>query len=160
MAQAQSLPNPVHIGKRLARLATIQALYQNNYAEQPIGEIIAGGLAQNFAFLRDEAVSTPDLAVEPDAELFGQIVSGVANQTDTLDEMLVGALDTKFSGNRMEILLRMILRAGVFELYNHTSIPSGVIINDYIDVTRAFFDGKESGLVNAVLDKLAGKLRA
>ena len=42
----------------------------------------------------------------------------------------------------------------------HGSIPAGVIINDYVDVTHGFFNAKEPGLVNAVLDRLAKTLRA
>ena len=48
----------------------------------------------------------------------------------------------------------------MIELHNHPAISAGVIINDYVDVAHSFFDSKEPGLVNAVLDKLAKTLRA
>ena len=38
-------------------------------------------------------------------------------------------------------------------------IPSKVVINEYLDVTRAFFEEDEPGLVNAVLDAIARSLR-
>ena len=91
--------------------------------------------------------------------MFGDIVTGVTQNTTTLDEMIAGALDSKFRPQRIEILLRAILRAGAYELHQHGKIPAGVIINDYVDVAHAFFGAKEPGLVNAVLDKLAKNLR-
>ena len=60
----------------------------------------------------------------------------------------------------MEPLLKAILRAGTFELQHRGLTSTGVIVNDYIDVAHSFFDAKEPGLVNAVLDKLAKTLRA
>ena len=66
----------------------------------------------------------------------------------------------QISGDRMEVLLRAILRAGAYELHHHAKIPAAVLINDYVDVAHAFFDAKEPGLVNGVLDKLAKSLRS
>ena len=74
--------------------------------------------------------------------------------------MIAGAFDSKAAAERLEILLRAILRAGVYELYHQSAIPTGVIINDYVDIAHAFFADREPGLVNGVLDKLAKGLRA
>ena len=35
-----------------------------------------------------------------------------------------------------------------------------MIINEYVDVAKAFFDEDEPGMVNGVLDRVARKLRA
>lgn len=150
-------PAAAHTAKRLARLAAVQVLYQSNYEQQPLAQIIRDNIDRNFASLRDEGDVAQDL---PDAELFGTIVNGVSQNMPLLDEMIAGSLDERFSAARLEILLRTILRAGAYELLHHGQIPIGVIINDYVDVARAFFNGKEPGLVNGMLDKLAGVLRA
>jgi N utilization substance protein B len=144
-----------HAARRLARLAAVQALYQIHYEQQPVAQIIRDCVDTGFAMPDDDAA-----VGVPDAGLFGDIVRGVASHVAALDEMIAGALDAKLSAARLEILLRSILRAGVYELHHHAQIPAGVIINDYVDVARSFFNGKEPGLVNGVLDKLAGKLRA
>jgi N utilization substance protein B len=143
--------------KRLARLAAVQALYQSTYGEETLAQIVRGSIDQGFkAFIEDEGAET---FAAPDAELFSSLVFGVAENQEQLDELLAGALDARFSPERMEILLRMILRAGTFELLHQGSTPAPIIISDYVDVARAFFQAKEPGLVNAVLDKLAKKLR-
>ncbi len=160
MTTKTNTPAATHAAKRLARLAAVQALYQNHYEQQPLAQIVQDSAAHEFAGLRDDVDGGEAIPGSPDAELFGDIVRGVAANLAALDEMIAGALDARLSPSRLELLLRSILRAGVYELLHHVKIPAGVIINDYVDVTRSFFNGKESGLVNGVLDKLAGKLRA
>ena len=140
--------------KRLARLAAVQGLYRIALTGHPATDIIC-----DFREHPPELDSGETLT-NMDKELFGEIVTGVTEQEKTLDEMLAGAFDAKVSADRMEILLRAILRAGAYELHHHGKIPAGIIINDYVDVAHAFFDAKEPGLVNAILDKLAKKLRA
>jgi N utilization substance protein B len=145
-------------GKRLARLAAVQALYQSAQTQRSAKEII-----RDFQLHPPELLSegdTTDSSTRMDRDLFNQLVTGVMTHVDDLDIMLSGAIDDKFSIARMEILLRSILRAGAFELHHHTATASGIIVNDYIDIAHAFFNDKEPGLVNAVLDRLAKKLRS
>lgn len=144
--------------KRLARLAAVQGLYRIEMTQHSAKDVISDFSAHPASFLQD--IHEGEGAALADKELFAQIVAGVTKDTTTLDEMIAGALDAKVSAGRIEILLRAILRAGSFELLNHGPIPTGVIINDYVDVAHAFFGAKEPGLVNAVLDKLAKNLRA
>jgi len=59
----------------------------------------------------------------------------------------------------MHTLLRSILRAGVFELQNRKDVPARVIINEYLDVAKSFYEEDEPKLVNGVLDHLARKIR-
>lgn len=147
--------------KKLARLVAVQALYRASFAEETLGEIIAATLDQAGQIIEgeDEGDGLPVLD-KPDPELFASIVNGVTQNQETLQEMLKGALDARHSFDRMEKLLRNILLAGAYELHHHADIQSGIIINDYVDVARAFFAAKEPGLVNAILDKLAKTLRS
>jgi N utilization substance protein B len=144
-----------HGAKRLARLAAVQGLYQIALTKDSAEHIIKNFREHPSILLQEEN----DLS-QVDQELFSDIMTGVSKDNAVLDEMIIGAFDNKSSAERIEVLLRAILRAGAFELHNHGPIPAGVIINDYVDVTHAFFGAKEPGLVNAVLDKLAKSLRS
>ena len=62
--------------------------------------------------------------------------------------------------DRLEALLRAVLRAGGFELLARPETPAKVVINQYVDVAHAFFGRGEPGFVNGVLDRLAHQLRA
>jgi N utilization substance protein B len=44
-------------------------------------------------------------------------------------------------------------------LQTRDDIPARVTISEYVHLTDAFFDSREPGLVNAVLDRLARVLR-
>jgi len=149
---------PTSSAKRLARLAAVQALYQMTLIPRPAAQVVAEFRSHPQALLNEtgEDGASPDV----DHALFGAIVTGVTDHAGDLDGMIAGALSSGNTVDRLEILLRSILRAGVYELHHQSAIPTGVIINDYVDVTHAFFGAKEPGLVNGILDKLAKGLRA
>lgn len=94
-----------------------------------------------------------------DAALFAELVRGTNGKLDDVDRMVSSCLDEAWPVERMEVLLRAILRCGAFEMFSRTSVPARVVISEYVRVTDAFFEGKEPALVNAVLDKLARVLR-
>ena len=56
---------------------------------------------------------------------------------------------------RVDATLRAILRAAAFELLRRRDIPAKVVITEYIDVARAFYEDDATGLVNAALDSIA-----
>lgn len=147
-------------GRRAARLAAVQALYQMEFtgvsARQAIGEFVRHRLSQGDA--PDGEPDEPPLEA-PDRLLFAAIVEGVRSRTDDLDTMIASALSAEWKVERMEVILRSILRAGAFELYARPETAPAIIINDYVDVAHAFFTQKEPGLVNAVLDRLGRGLR-
>jgi N utilization substance protein B len=141
--------------RRLARLAAVQGLYQIALAPEP-AEALIQRFRENPAVLLQEEQTV----IAVDVELFSRIVSGVSEHQAELDKMIAGAVDARMSADRLEPLLKAILRAGAFELLHSADVPEGIIVNDYIDVTHGFFDAKEPGLVNAILDRLAKKLRS
>ena len=61
---------------------------------------------------------------------------------------------------RIDVTLRAILRAGAYELGNRADVPARVVIAEYVDVAKAFFEDDVPGMVNGVLDALARQLRA
>ncbi|HYE50849.1 MAG TPA: transcription antitermination factor NusB [Azospirillaceae bacterium] len=137
-----------------ARLGAVQALYQidlTGAAPEPIiTEYVTWRLGQEL---------DGDRYVTPDGELFAQIVRGVASRGADVDQLLGGALDKQWPLERLETLLRAILRAGAFELLSGTGTAARIVINDYIDVAHAFFAGREPGMVNGVLDRVARSVR-
>ena len=77
-----------------------------------------------------------------------------------LDRLIDNALQQGWPLRRVEAVLRAILRAGAYELKNRKDVPARVTIKEYTDVAAAFFGGDEVGMINAVLDGLARRLRA
>ena len=60
---------------------------------------------------------------------------------------------------RLAELLEMD-QGNISKLEKRTDIPARVIVSEYVDVAHAFVDKTETGMVNAVLDKLARSTRA
>lgn len=146
--------------KRLARLVAVQALYQASFEQEELSVILRRCLDDVSAGLNDEEGEGEVILEKPDSTLLLQIVHGVMDHREALEEMVIGSLSEKLASGRMETLLKAILLAGAFELHHHAKIATGIIISDYVDVARAFFNAKEPALVNAVLDRLGKTLRA
>jgi N utilization substance protein B len=137
-----------------ARLAAVQALYQMDIAAKGLNEILAefekhwlGGEVEGSQYLPAEAA------------FFRDIVGGTLREQRKLDPMVDTALAEGWPLKRIEALLRAVLRAGAYELDQRRDIPARVIVSEYVDVAHAFVDREETGMVNAVLDALARKLR-
>ncbi len=139
-----------------ARLIAVQALYQLELAGGTPDEAILQ--AQEFAHVGDEELAASAL-VGPDLSLISDLVHGVVDRRVEIDPMIDTALSEERSVDRLETLLRITLRAGVYELLARSDIDVPVVISEYVDIAKAFFHNKEPALVNGVLDRLAQTLR-
>jgi N utilization substance protein B len=143
-----------------ARLAAVQGLYQMDMASTGINDVIRDLTATP---LRDTAISDEqggDIeTTRPDATFLAELLRGVVRIQRDIDPLIDNQLAAGWRLARVDSTLRAILRAAVFELQERKEIPGRVVINEYIDIARAFFDGDEPKVVNGVLDKLAKRLR-
>lgn len=141
-----------------ARLAAVQALYQIDLGGGSMEDALLDFLGQRG----DETVDAPDgeVAIQPDRNLFAEIVRGVWARREELADMIGAALVDGWPLNRLEIVLRCILEAGVYELLARPNVPVRVVIDEYVDLAHAFYAGAEPGMVNGVLNTLAHRLRA
>jgi transcription antitermination protein NusB len=87
------------------------------------------------------------------------VVRGVEAAGSELDDMIAAVLAEDHDVERLETVLKVVLRAGAFELSHRLDVPARVTIKEYVDVAEAFYGLKETKLVNAVLDRLARELR-
>lgn len=139
----------------VARLAAVQALYQLDMSGEHVSEVIA-----DFRSNRLGSEMDGDQYRDADADWFNLIVKGVVAQQLALDPEIHSVLTDDWPLSRIDSTLRAILRAGAFELNDRKDVPTAVIINEYVDIARAFFEeDDEPKLVNAVLDRLARKYR-
>ena len=139
--------------KSAARLAAVQVLYQMRLNNQG-----AAPALREYAQDRAGKPVDGDLLVMPDEETLDGIVRGAEERAADIDGIVSGALRDG-GRERVETLLDCILKAGVCELLTRGDIETGIIINDYLNVTTSFYAGPEKKLVNAVLDKVAKTVR-
>ncbi len=137
-----------------ARLAAVQALYQMDLAGSGLNEILA---EFESCWIGREVEGAQYLPAE--AAFFRDIVTGVVREQRTLDPLIDAALAERWPLKRIEAILRAVLRAGAYELKHRLDVPARVVVSEYADVTAAFVEREETGMVNAVLDQLARNLR-
>lgn len=138
-----------------ARLAAVQALYQMDVGGAGVLEVVAEYEAHRLGQEIDGEVYR-----RADPQWFRSIVSGVVSGQRQLDPMIRSALTADWPLSRLDSTLRAILRAGAYELTNRGDVPIAVIVSEYVDIAKAFYDEDEPKLVNAVLDRLARRIRA
>jgi N utilization substance protein B len=138
-----------------ARLAAVQALYQMDIAGTGLNDILAEFEGH---WIGREVEGEQYLPAE--AAFFRDVVGGVVREQRTLDPLIDTALSQAWPLKRIEAILRAVLRAGAYELTHRRDIPARVVVSEYVDVAHAFVEREETGMVNAVLDQIARKLRA
>jgi len=138
-----------------ARLAAVQALYQMDIAGTGLNEILAE--FENH-WIGREVEGAQYLPAE--AAFFRDIITGVVREQRKLDPLIDQALAERWPLKGIEAILRAVLRAGAYELDHRRDVPARVVVSEYADVAAAFVEREETGMVNAVLDQLARKLRA
>lgn len=142
--------------RRIARLAAAQALYQIEVAGVGADAVLLEFLEHRLDDEIDDGLKLADM----DRALFKDLVGGVSLRKAQLDGLLEPLLLPDWTLERLEMLLRVILRAGAYELAQRTDVPPKVAITEYVDLAHDFFGGREPALVNGVLDSLARSVRA
>src|SRR5207248_8772920 len=138
-----------------ARLAAVQALYQMDIAGTGLNEILAEFESH---WIGRELEGSQYLPAE--AAFFRDVVGGVVREQRALDPLIDDALAKSWPLKRIEAILRAVLRAGAFELGHRRDVPARVVVSEYVDVAHAFVERNETGMANAVLERIARKLRA
>ncbi|MFO1129407.1 MAG: transcription antitermination factor NusB [Rhodospirillales bacterium] len=147
-------PRQPQLPRRSARLAAVQAVYEIAVSDADVETIL-----DNFLHQRWPRSGANDRLPPPDLRLLTTMLRGVVAATPALDQEIDAILANRRGAERIELLLRAILRVGAFELMAMEAVPTKVILNEYINLAHAFFAGGEPALVNAVLDRLALRYR-
>lgn len=140
-----------------ARLLAVQAIYQNQQNQKPVSALVKEYMDHRAGMDVDGQTM-----VTPDGVLLKNIIEGVHARHKELAAIIDAHVKKSEEGKsrQTEPLLLAILLAGTYELLAHQDTDFPVIINDYLNVTHAFYDKMEAGLVNGILDPIARQLRA
>ena len=142
-----------------ARVAAVQALFQSEQSGETAETVLdqflrhrlgAGGSAGGF---EDGVVQ------DADARLFANIVRGAAKKGEELDAAIRPLLSKDWTLEKIDPVLRALLRAAAAELTAPKDPPARVVINEYLDVAAGFLDAESTRFANGVLDAMAHALR-
>lgn len=138
-----------------SRLAAVQALYQHDME----GTAITALLHEFHQHRLGATIEDAEYA-EAEVDFFDDVVKGTAARIDEIDAAITAKLSTGWTLARLDKSMRAILRAGTYELLARKDVPVGTVITEYVDVAHAFFDKREAGFVNGLLDAIAKEVRA
>ena len=138
-----------------ARLAAVQALYQQEMEGTPTARLL-----KEFHDHRLGAVIEDERYHDAERDFFDDIVTGTEARRADIDQAIAARLAEGWSLERLDRPMRAILRAGTYELIARPDVPVGSVISEYVDVAHAFYDKRESGFVNGLLDAIAKEARA
>ena len=130
--------------RRRARQFAVQAVYQWQLTDASVGEII------------DQFSVDQDLS-KTDVPYFKELLAGVINRSETLDEKLAPYLSRKLKDvDKVDIA---ILRIAMYELTYRDDVPPKVVLNEAIELAKDFATDESYKFVNGVLDKALRSLK-
>lgn len=131
--------------RRKARRLAIQAVYSWQLSQNSISDIEAEFLTENDTS-------------KVDVDYFQDLIRGVATQANSLDGALSRFTDRPFAD--LDQIERAVLRVAAYELKFRVDVPYKVIMNEAIELAKAFGADDSHRFVNGVLDKAVDSLRA
>ena len=153
-AEANALREPRRQARSVARLAAVQALYQMEVTGTGVEAVVREFVDHRFGRdLEGERLADADEA------LFADLVRGVVGDQADIDRAIVRRLAQGWKLDRLDATVRALLRAGAFELMRRPEIPTEVVIDEYVELAKAFFEAKEAAFINGALDGVARDAR-
>ena len=137
-----------------ARLAAVQALYPIEMEATPLAVLL-----HEFHQHRLGATIEDVTYAQAEESFFDDVVSGVNKRRNEIDALVAARLSKGWSLDRLDKPMRQILRAGTYELLARADVATATIISEYVDVAHAFYDKREAGFVNGLLDAVAKDVR-
>ncbi len=137
-----------------ARLAAVQALYQHEMEGTAVPALL-----HEFHNHRLGATIEDAEYAEADQDFFDDLVKGTTARGGEIDLAIEKKLASGWTLARLDKPMKAILRAGTYELMARADVPVGATISEYVDVAHAFYERRETGFVNGLLDGIAKDVR-
>lgn len=138
-----------------ARLAAVQALYQHEMEATKLPVLLS-----EFHNHRLGAEIEDAQYHEAEIAFFDDLVIGVDARRAEIDALITAKLASGWTIERLDKPMRQILRCGTYELLARPDVRTGTVISEYVDVAKAFYEKRESGFANGLLDAIAKTVRA
>ena len=147
-------PNSRTKARAAARLNAVQALYQREMEGTAVPQLL-----HEFHHHRLGATIEDVEYADADVDFFDDLVMGVDARQSEIDVAIEARLAEGWALGRLDKPMKAILRCGTYELMARRDVPVGATISEYVDVAKAFYDRREAGFVNGLLDGIAKEVR-
>jgi N utilization substance protein B len=136
-------------GRRRAREAALQILYQAEVGQLPLSEA-----ARTHSAIGEDAITLDDESRDYAVDL----AHGSWQARQTIDGYIADAT-RNWRIERLAVIDRLLLRLAVHELISQPATPPRVVIDEAIELAREYSGDEAAKFVNGVLDGVFRRLK-
>lgn len=141
-----------------ARREALQLLYTGELMGLPLDQVADGNETELLLVPEcPQGVSDADLVGVDLVAYASTLVNGIAGHIDELDKR-IGSTAENWTLERMPIVDRNIIRIATYEILHCDEIPTGVAINEAVELAKAFGTDESPKFVNGVLGRIASEV--
>lgn len=129
--------------RHLGRIIALQTLYEQEFRQD------AGDKSFDVSDVLDRNIARYEALVD-DVDFIRELVTGVSDHQTELDDTLQ-PIAPEWPIDQIARMDRIILRIGLYELQHGTKVPPKVVINEAIELAKAFGSENSSKFINGVL---------
>jgi N utilization substance protein B len=130
--------------RRRARVVALQALYEIDTTRHEPGPVVS-------RLIDEERLS------EEAAGYARTLVLGVLEERDRIDAAIQEAAPA-FPVAQLAVVDRNILRLAIYEMLRHNEVPIRAVVNEAVELAKAFGSDSSSRFVNGVLGSISATL--
>ena len=87
------------------------------------------------------------------------VVLGTIERNEVINEEIKIHLKEDLQLNNLDKVFQVIIKSAIFELLYKSKISTKIIIQEYLNASNFFLEDSQTKYLNAILDKVAKKLR-
>ena len=138
--------------RHLGRIVALQTLYELDFRRE------AGDTSFDLGLVLKRNITRYESTVD-DVFFIEQLVRGVTQRETELDEEL-RPLAPEWPLEQIARMDRAVLRIGLYELKYEDDVPPKVVINEAVELAKAFGGDNSSKFINGVLGTALKKIEA
>ena len=87
------------------------------------------------------------------------VVKGTIERDEVIKDEILSHLNADLNLKRLDKVFQVIVKSAIFELLYRPNTSSKIIINEYLKASNFFITTSQTKYLNAILDKVAKKVR-
>jgi N utilization substance protein B len=129
--------------RRNAREHAVQALFASEFHPEDVKRVIEEQGDRLKGELR---------------EFYGRLTRGVLDRSSIIDSVITRFLKKGWTLERISAVDRAVLRLAVYELLYERETPPAVVVNEAVELAKAFSDDESGRFVNGLLGSAVPRL--
>jgi len=151
------------LNRHASRFIAIMALYSNDVQEAPLTKLEKNAKAIEESYLAKDIFDIdPNVDIKlynPDSQFLERLIRLRIERAEDIDTLIEDSLIEKWKLNKIDKVIKAILQLAALELIVFGDIHAKIIIDEYVNLTKSFYDNSETGFVNKIIDTMAKKVR-